>query len=69
LKLINSANDMLLEREEILHDAAMLGKDVSDQLSAQFMLGSYMVSIFKVGDLFLPCVFSCFFRWSHSGNG
>lgn len=47
LKLINSATESLLERAEILNDAAMLGLQVEHYLQAQFELGSYILSIFQ----------------------
>ncbi len=53
LKLINSAAESLLERAEILNDAAVLGKQIEHYLRAQFELGHYIVAIFQKKSFFL----------------
>jgi glycosyltransferase involved in cell wall biosynthesis len=46
-RLIKSAKESLLERAEILQDAATLGKQVEHYLLRQFKLASYIISIFQ----------------------
>jgi len=46
-RLIRSANDSILERSEILQDAAKLGLHVEPYLLAQLRLASYTISIFQ----------------------
>jgi glycosyltransferase involved in cell wall biosynthesis len=45
--LIKSANESLLERAEILLDAALLGKQVERYLLTQYSLANYIVSMFQ----------------------
>jgi len=47
LKLIQSAYESILERDELLRDAEILGKEIKPCLSSQLSLANYMISIFN----------------------
>lgn len=52
LKLINSARFSLIERLEIINDAAMLGLKVESNLDRQFKLANYMIAILEEASFF-----------------